>query len=135
MNQIHRTANTCEELDLGRDPRSIVRVWGPPLLLIAIGTIFANTPGGSLTAAGLIWSGAIFWLGVSCLRNALRCGRFHCSVLGLIYPVLALVAIGITFGWVPLRWNPFWALIFLPSTIVAFIPEFFGLKYLGAKAG
>ncbi len=135
MNQIDRTQNTCEALDLGRDPQSIVRVWGPPLLLIVIGTVVANAPGGFLAAAGIIWSGSIFWLGVSCLRNALRCGRFHCSVLGLVYPVLGLVALGITFGWISIQWDPFWAFIFLPATIIAFIPEFFGLKYIGSEAG
>lgn len=133
MNRINRTQKMCEELDLGRDPKWFWRVWGPPILLIGIGTVVANIPGWPLAVAGLIWSGSIFWLGVSCLRNALRCGRFHCSVLGFVYPLLALLALGNTFGWVPLQWNPFWALIFLPVTIVAFVPEFFGLKYIGAK--
>ncbi|MCL5951780.1 MAG: hypothetical protein M1132_08675 [Chloroflexi bacterium] len=55
-------------------------------------------------------------------------------MLGLVYPALALVALGITFGWVPLQWNPFWAFIFSPPTIIAFIPEFFGVKYIVSRA-
>ncbi|MCL4489234.1 MAG: hypothetical protein M1570_14040 [Chloroflexi bacterium] len=135
MYQKNRTVSTCEQLDLGRDPRSFLRLWGPPLLLIVIGTLAQQIPGWPLAASGLLWSGSIFWLGASCALNALRCGRFHCMVLGIAYPLLGLLALGITFGRVPIHWNPFWAFIFLPITLIAFIPEFFGLKYIGSKAG
>ncbi len=135
MYEKNRTASICEEVDWGRHPRSFLRLWGPPLLLIVIGTLAQQVPGWPIAASGLIWSGSIFWLGVSCARNGLRCGRFHCAVLGIAYPLLGLLALGITFGWVPLHWNPFWAFLFLPVTLVAFIPEFFGLTYLGSRAG
>ncbi len=135
MSRKDQTLSTCEQLDLGRGRSSFLRLWGPPLLLIAIGSIGTLTPVWPLAVSGFLWSGAIFWLGVSCARNALRCGRFHCVVLGIAYPFLGLLALGITFGLVPIGWNPFWAFIFLPITLLAFIPEFFGLKYIGSRAG
>ncbi len=131
--QVH-TTNTCEQEDWGQHPRSFLRLWGPPLLLIVIGTLAQQIPAWPLALSGLIWTGSIFWLSVSCARNALRCGRFHCMVLSIGYPLLGLVALGITFGWVPIRWNPFWA-FFVAITLIAFVPEFFGLKYIGPKAG
>ncbi len=133
MSQRIDTQNTCAERDWGRDPRAAVRIWGPPILLIVIGSVVANIPGWPLEAAGLIWSGSIFWLALSCLRNALRCGRFHCTVLDIVYPLLGLVALGITFGLVRIQWNPFWA-FFILITLLAFIPEFFGLTYIGPRA-
>ncbi len=124
---------TCQELDWGRDPRAALRAWGLPILLILIGSVVADLLGWPLQVAGLIWSGSIFWLGVSCLRNAQRCGRFHCTVLSLIYPLLGLVALGLTFGLVRTDWNPFWA-FFLLLTLLAFVPEIFGLTYIGPQA-
>jgi hypothetical protein len=135
MHQEIHAPNACEQVDWGRHPRSFLRLWGPPLLLMVIGSIMTLMPAWPLTLSGLIWTGSIFWLGVSCARNALRCGRIHCMVLGIAYPLLGLLALGISFGWVPIRWNPFWAFIFMPITLIAFLPEFFGLKYIGPKAG
>jgi hypothetical protein len=126
--------NACAELDAGRDPAAALRWWGPPILVIFLATAAEQVPGWPIAASGLLWSGSIIWLGVSCLRNALRCGRFHCMALGVGYPLLGLVALGITFGLVPLPWNPFWFLIFVPLTLAAFLPEFFGLRYIGPKA-
>ncbi len=135
MQQEIHASKACEQVDWGQHPASFLRLWGPPLLLILIGTFGQQIPGWPLTLSGLIWTGSIFWLGVSCARNALRCGRFHCMVLSIAYPLLGLLALGITFGWVPIRWNPFWGFVFIPITLIAFIPEFFGLKYIGPKAG
>ncbi len=133
MEQTTDIQKTCQELDWGRDPRAAMRAWGPPILLILIGTVGTDLLGWPLQVAGLIWSGSIFWLGVSCLRNARRCGRFHCMVLSLVYPLLGLVALGLTFGLFQNYWNPFWA-FFLLLTLLAFIPEIFGLTYIGSRA-
>ncbi len=130
MSQRVYVQNTCEERDWGRDPRTALRLWGPPILLIVLGSVVSDIPEWPLEAAGLIWSGSILWLGISCLRNARRCGRFHCTVLSLVYPLLGLVALGLTFGWVRVRWNPFWT-FFILITLLAFLPEFFGLTYIG----
>ncbi len=124
---------TCEERDWGRDPRAALRAWGPPILLIVMASFAEYIPAWPQVASDLIWSGCIFWIALSCLLNARQCGRFHCSVLALVYPLLGLVALGMTFGWVQFPWNPFWVLFSL-ITILAFIPEFFGVQYIGARA-
>ena len=80
--------------------------------------------GGSLGAV------SILLLGASCVRNALRCGRLHCVVLGIAYPILAGLLVGIAIGYVPLSINVFWFLIYFPITVIAFIPEFIGKKYI-----
>ncbi len=123
----------CQERDWGRDPRAALRAWGPPILLIAIGAAITDILGWPIEAAGLLWSLSIFWLGLSCFRNARRCGRFHCAVLSLVYPLLGLVALALTFGLVQVPWNFFWT-VFSLITILAFIPEFFGLQYIGPVA-
>ncbi len=134
MKERIQTQNTCASLDVARDPRAALRWWGLPILVILIASVGGDNGVWPITVSGLLWSGSIFWLGFSCLRNALRCGRFHCSLLSIGYPLLGLVALGLTFGVVPLRWNPFWFYIFVPLTLLAFIPEFFGLKYVGPRA-
>ncbi len=46
---------------------------------------------------------------------------------------LGLVALALTFALLQVPWNYFWT-IFLLITILAFIPEFFGLQYIGPVA-
>ncbi len=123
----------CEERDWGRDPRAALRAWGPGILLIVIGIVIVDILGWPLEAAGLLWTAGIFWLGLSCFGNARQCGRFHCAVLSLVYPLLGLVALALTFGLVGVPWNSLWTVLSL-VTILAFIPEFFGLQYIGPVA-
>jgi hypothetical protein len=124
----------CASLDAARTPGTALRWWGLPILVIIGATVGDWLAPWLLTVWGLTWSFSIFWLSVSCLRNAKRCGRFHCAVLGIGYPLLGLLALGMSLGLVRLAWNSFWFLIFAPLTLAAFLPELFGVKYIGRKA-
>lgn len=117
-------------VDLAATWGSSLRIWGPPVLVILAGSTLRNVPGLPAVVSGLLWSTGICWSGVSCLLNALRCGRFHCSVLAVAHPLLALLAAAVTFHLVPLAWNTFWLIAFLPVTVASFIPEFFGVMYV-----
>ncbi len=45
----------------------------------------------SFTQVGVLLILGTSWFGVSCLVNALRCGRAHCWVDGLLLPALAVI--------------------------------------------
>lgn len=65
--------------------RSYVLAWGLPGLLIIAGSFFHPS-----IRAG-IWVGALVWIGVACLANAVRCGRTHCYFTGPYFLALAIV--------------------------------------------
>lgn len=119
-----------EAADLAGRCGPFCQVFSLPVLLILIGSAVNMLTEAPAVVVGLIWTAGVAWTGAACLRNALRCGRFHCTVLGIGYPLLALVVLGITVGVVRLQWASFWDYCFFPVTVSAFLPEVFGLKYL-----
>ena len=65
--------------------------WGLPTALLAISG-FMNLPA---VATGLIWMGALSWMGVACLRNARHCGRMHCFFSGPFFLLFGVLALGV----------------------------------------
>lgn len=126
--------DNCELRDLFRSWSSFWKAWGPGIVVQVIAIFLLNTyiNGKSLPIlyGGSIGAVSILLLGASCVRNALRCVRFHCVVLGIAYPILAGLLVGIAIGYVPVSINVFWFLIYFPITVIAFIPEFIGMKYI-----
>ncbi len=74
----------------------------------------------SFTSVGVLLILGTTWFGVSCLVNALRCGRVHCWVDGLLLPALAVVGGLNLLAIVTLPWSSylsaFW-LILLASIV------------------
>jgi hypothetical protein len=111
------------ERDLSGNRIANFLLWRIPWVLIAAGLIW---PG----PRGLVWTSALAWIGSACMANALRCGRVHCSIMGPLFLVLALVAGGKTLGLLALNWNLIWSAAGV-IVLLAYLPEFMGKKYFG----
>lgn len=131
MNE-NKNENTHEGKDLVGSCGSFLRLWGPPIVLIALGSVGEGAGWFSLQIAGLLWGVGTVWIGVICYINGKRCGRTHCKILGVLFPLLGIVGILIAFGLVPISWNIYW-IIFWVVLILSFVPEFFGKKYLNSN--
>jgi hypothetical protein len=76
--------------DYARGARGAL-LWGAPIGLILVATALGSAgvvtylQGAELLAAGTTW------FGLTCLVNALRCGRVHCWIDGTVLPAWAVV--------------------------------------------
>lgn len=97
-------------------------LWGIP---IALGILAMSWPAGR----PYLLTTAFLWAGLGCVVNAGRCGRFHCHLTGPLYLVLGVMSALIGLGVLDLAWS--WiAAVFALGTFIAYIPEFFGWKYV-----
>jgi hypothetical protein len=68
------------------------------------------------------------WIGVGCVINARHCGRVHCRIDGILFPLLSVVGLLNVIGIVSLSWNVYW-LVFLLILGASFIPELVWKRY------
>ena len=115
------------EEDLARSP-SIIWLWGVPIAIIITGSVLNGVHVLSLTSAGIMWTIATLWIGIGCVINAWHCGRVHCLIDGVLFPLLSLVGLLNVLGIVSLNWNAYWA-IFLVILGLSFVPELVWKKY------
>ena len=124
-----QTINKYEEKDLARSYGSLLQLWGPPIALIILAPIGTGQGWWSPFTEVILWSIATAWIGISCYINGRRCGRVHCKILGILFPILGAVGVLAVLGAINLDFNilniTFWAIL-----IGSFIPEFFGKKYI-----
>jgi hypothetical protein len=73
--------------DLARTP-SILWLWGVPLAMVITASVLNGIHTLSLTGAGILWTVATAWIGIGCVINARRCGRVHCRIDGVLFPLL-----------------------------------------------
>jgi hypothetical protein len=114
--------------DLARTP-SIIWLWGAPLAMVITASVLNGIGILSLTGAGVLWTLATAWIGVGCLINARVCGRVHCRIDGVLFPILSLVGLLNVVGIVSFSWNAYWA-IFLVILAASFVPEFVWKRYV-----
>ena len=114
------TATTC---DWARD-RRVSWLWPAAFGVVGAGWLVVPDPWGALLAgAGFAVAGAL------CVGNALRCQRAHCAITGPLYLVAALLFLTRAGGVsVPASLIVVVAVV---GTIVAFVPEWLGTRYLG----
>ena len=101
--------------------RRVLGFWGGPLALVLWGSVGSQTHLLSFMQVGVLLILGTAWFGTSCLMNALRCGRAHCWVNGLLLPALAVVGGLNLLGIVALPWSSylsaFW-LVLLASIVL-----------------
>jgi len=114
--------------DLARTP-SIMWLWGAPLAMVITASVLNGIGILSLTGAGVLWTLATVWIGIGCVINARHCGRVHCRIDGVLFPVLSLVGVLNVVGIVNFNWNVYWA-AFLAILGASFVPEFFWKRYV-----
>lgn len=82
-----------------------IALWGAPIGVLvaasAIGSLGLATP----EVVGALWVGGSAWLGGTCLVNAIRCGRTHCWIMGVLLPALGVVGLTTLAGWTDVPWS------------------------------
>jgi hypothetical protein len=63
--------------------RSYTLAWGLPSAALVAAVFMAPA------TRTLVWTGALAWMGLACLANALRCGRLHCYLTGPFFLFMA----------------------------------------------
>ena|ERR1022692_631138 len=117
-----------ETSDLLRPP-SWVWLWCVPAC-VAIGASLLRARGVlSLPAAGALWAVVTLWIGLACALNARRCGRVHCIIDGVVFPVLAAIGLLNVLGIVTFSWSVYWG-AFFAVLVASFIPEVVWKRYI-----
>src|SRR5437660_9326168 len=66
-------------------------LWGVPAVLVVVASAAYGASILSLTGRGVVWVIAVAWAGVGCFLNGRSCGRVHCKIDGIVFPLLAIV--------------------------------------------
>ena len=105
-------------------------LWGVPAVVAAV-TFAAN--GAHLlppAAAGILWTFSVAWVGVGCYINGRSCGRVHCKIDGVLFPLLSVAGGLNVLAVVSFSWGVFWD-VFLVVLLASFLPELFWKRYAG----
>ena len=103
-------------------------LWGVPVVLVVAAGIASGESVLSLTARNILWVVAAAWAGTGCLINGRSCGRVHCRIDGIAFPLLAIVGALNVLSFISFYWNLFW-LAFLLILVGSFVPEWTWKKY------
>jgi hypothetical protein len=108
-------------------------IWCLPAALIVFASVAWHEHVISRAVAGPLLTAGTAWIAVGCLVNARRCWRTHCVIDAILLPVLVLIGLLNVFHVLSFSWN---AYVNALAIIVAasFIPEFFGLTYVGRRS-
>lgn len=105
-------------------------MWWCPGLLAVIGGFAYSLRLLSLTMIGILWSTLVIWMGIGCFINGRHCGRVHCKIDGILFPVLGIVGFFEVFGIIAaFNWNYYW-LIFFAILFGSFLVEALWKKYV-----
>src|SRR5262245_60641792 len=117
--------NRCAENDLVKR-RVALLLWYIPGALLLIGMFWSE-------GRAWLWTPALVVAGTACLVNAARCGRLHCYITGPLWLLGATATLLRGLGIVHLPWS--WILYtLLAGSVLAFVPEWVGCKYVRAKS-
>jgi len=103
-------------------------LWGVPAVVVIGAGIAYGESVLSITARGVLWVTAVAWAGTGCLINARSCGRVHCKMDGIAFPLLAIVGALNLLSIISFDWNLFWLAFFL-ILVGSFVPEWTWKKY------
>ncbi len=65
-------------------------LWGVPVVLVVAGIAYGESLL-SIPARDVLWVVAVAWAGTGCLINGRSCGRVHCRIDGILFPILSIV--------------------------------------------
>src|SRR6266852_5706210 len=103
-------------------------LWGVPAVLVIGASAAYGASVLSLTLRGVVWVSAVAWAGIGCLINGLSCGRVHCRIDGVLFPILSIVGALNLLSVISFDWNLFW-LAFIAILVGSFVPEYTWKKY------
>ena len=107
-----------------------ILIWVLPATIMMITNAIDLVP----LITGIIWSIALSWMGLSCLRNARQCGRMHCFFSGPFFLGAAVFALVTGLQWV--QWLTFKGLgiiLLIGTPLVCVLPEVFWGTYKTAE--
>ncbi|MDE1865136.1 MAG: hypothetical protein KGH94_00650 [Candidatus Micrarchaeota archaeon] len=88
-------------------------LWGAPIVISIVGGLLNSAGLLSLTALGIVFTVCVMWIGAGCFINGKRCGRVHCKIDGVLFPLLAVVGALNIIGYVHMSWNLYWGAFFV----------------------
>jgi hypothetical protein len=103
-------------------------LWVLPFVLVTATSVAFSANLISLTVAGALWTFSVGWFGVGCFINGRSCGRVHCKIDGIAFPVLAVFGVLNVLSVVSFSWNLFWG-VFIVILVVSFVPELVWKEY------
>jgi hypothetical protein len=103
-------------------------LWGVPAVLVVGAGAAYGASILSLTGRGVVWVIAVAWAGTGCLINARSCGRVHCRIDGILFPLLSIVGALNVLSIISFDWSLFW-LAFVVILVGSFVPEWTWKKY------
>lgn len=121
--------SSCATSDLAGTPKSLIKVWGLPVLLFVVGFF------DPFALRSLLWFVALTIAGGACLLNAFQCGRMHCYFSGPYFLLCAVVVSLAGFGVIALKpseWTWFGIAIAVSVPVVYFLPEYLWGRYAGS---
>jgi len=116
-----------KESDLDSPPWCYL-LWGVPAALAIATSIVYGRGILPATFAGILWTASVAWAGVGCFINGRRCGRVHCKIDGVLFPVLSIAGALNVLALVSFSWTIFWG-VFLLILLASFLPEWSWKKY------
>ncbi|WP_299081764.1 hypothetical protein [uncultured Paraglaciecola sp.] len=100
--------------------------WGLPTFIMLLTWLMQLTP----LLTGILWMGALSWMGVACLRNAHQCGRIHCFFSGPYFLLSAVLALATGMQWIQiLSFNELGLFLLIGTLLVCVLPEVFWGRY------
>jgi hypothetical protein len=103
-------------------------LWGVPAVLVIGASAAYGASILSLTVRGALWVTAVAWAGIGCLINGRSCGRVHCRIDGILFPLLSIIGALNVLSVISFDWNLFW-LAFVVILVGSFVPEWTWKKY------
>ena len=103
-------------------------MWGVPGVMIAAADFAHERSGLSAAATGIVLVLAVGWIGTGCFINGRSCGRVHCRIDGIAFPLLSMVGVLNLLSIISFDWNNF-VLAFLIILVSSFVPEWTWKKY------
>jgi len=103
-------------------------LWGMPAVLVIGASAAYDASLLSLTVGGALWVTAVAWAGIGCLINGRSCGRVHCRIGGILFPLLSIIGALNVLSVISFDWNLFW-LAFIVILVGSFVPEWTWKKY------
>lgn len=107
-------------------------IWCAPagLIFFALAAWHAHVL--SAAVAGPLLTIGTAWIGAGCYVNARRCGRTHCTIDAILLPLLSLIGVLNIAGVTSFSWNSY-ANALLIIVVISFVPECFGVRYIGKR--
>ncbi|HKW04632.1 MAG TPA: hypothetical protein VJN71_04975 [Nitrososphaerales archaeon] len=109
-------------------------LWGVPALIVFVASYAYGHSLITLAEAGSLWTLSVAWIGIGCFLNGRSCGRVHCLIDGVGFPVLAVIGALDVLSVIQINWSLFW-LAFFVILVASFFAEFVWGRYSGKVWG